>query len=410
MELRLNLPKSNTYIASISGGVDSMVLLDYLIKENYKFIVVHFNHQKRDDANLDHELVQSITSSFNIPYKYFKLNIKSGNFQDEARKERYDLLEKVANEYKTSHIITAHHNDDLLETVLMKITRGSNLLGYSGMQEVTKINPFTYYKPLLKYSKADLISYANNNQVKYRDDSSNFEDDYLRNRIRHHVVPQLNEENDIYTRIRNFSRQVFLASDYIRSQTKSFLGERNAFSLTAFNSLHEAIKWDLISYLLEGYDVQKSYEKISNILKQLASKKPNIEIKLSSKYVLIKAYDLVKIKEFSSTKNDEKVPTLTISHKLSNNPNNSIELCYNELDFPITLRRRKNGDVLSFSYGSKKLKKFLIDKKVPKEQRDSLLIVADNKNRILWIPNLYINQTLGQNNKIYLELEEDNHA
>jgi len=410
MSIKLNLSKLNTYIVAVSGGIDSMVLLNFLISHGYKIIVVHFNHQKREDSYKDHDLIKNVTDAFMIPYHMIKLNIKSGNFQEKAREERYYHLEQIADQYHTKHIVTAHHSDDLIETVLMKLVRGSNLLGYSGIQEISNINGYIYHRPLLKYSKDDLKNYAKSLDLQYNEDSSNDEDDYLRNRIRHHVVPRLKEENDLNEHILNFSSQVYLASDFIRSQSKTFLNSKLEFNLKEFNLLHEAIKWDVISYLLEQINVSKSYEKLSMILKQLVTIKPNVEIKLSSNFMMIKSYDLVKIKALSKDENKNTLPTLTISHKKTDVSYNSIELCYNELDFPITLRHRKNGDILKFDFGRKKLKDFLIDKKIPKEIRDSLLLAVDKNDQILWIPNLYINHTLGQTNKIYLEIKENPNA
>ena len=141
------------------------------------------------------------------------------------------------------------------------------------------------------------------------------------------------------------------------------------------------------------------------MLRQLTGEKPNVSISLSKDYVMVRSYDIVKV--ISKTKersffND----CLTIYHNNDAIPNNSIELCYNELDFPLIVRNREKGDLLSFTFGHKKLKVFLIEKKVPLHERSNLKIVVDQKGRILWIPGLYINQTLGNTHKIYLSMKE----
>ncbi|VEU83069.1 tRNA lysidine(34) synthetase TilS [Acholeplasma hippikon] len=406
MNLHFNLNKKNKYIVAVSGGVDSMVLLHALILAHYDIVVVHFNHQKRAESFLDHELVESVTSKYKIPYHYIKLSIKNGNFQEKARELRYKHLTEIADLYQTKDIITAHHSDDLIETVLMKIIRGSNLLGYSGIREKTNYNGYIYHKPLISYTKDEIYTFAYENNILFNEDISNKSDDYFRNRLRNNVLPILKEENDLASHFANFSKQTYLASDFIRSETKKFLNGSKSFNLDQFNNLHEAVKTDIISYLLEQANALRSFEKIYKIINQLSSKKPNIEIKVNKTHILIKQYNEVILKELSELQNNTLNVNLYISHKKTEAPNNSIELCYNKLDFPIKIRTRLPGDVLAFPFGHKKLKNFLIDKKVPKYLRDNLIIVVDQSETILWIPGLYINKTLGDSNQIYLSIKE----
>src|SRR5690554_4768459 len=221
-----------------------MVLFDLFVKHNLNFVVVHFNHQKRAESILDHELVESMCTLHHIPYHYIKLKIKNGNFQEVSRNARYKNLEFIAEQYHTPYIVTAHHLDDLAETILMKLIRGSNLLGYSSMQASTKIENFIYLKPLLNYSKEDIKTYQTKHGLLYLEDHTNLEDTYLRNRIRHHFMPLLKEENDVLTHFKNFSTQSYLASDYIRDQSKAFLNLDLSFNLKDFIKLHDAVKME----------------------------------------------------------------------------------------------------------------------------------------------------------------------
>src|SRR5690554_6331714 len=406
MAIKLKLNPNNLYILAVSGGVDSMVLFDLFLKHKYRFIVVHFNHQKRTQSMDDHQLIESLCHTHNIKYHYIKLNIKKGNFQEMARNERYLHLEEIADQYSTSYIVTAHHLDDLAETVLMKLIRGSNLLGYASMQAKVTIDNYTYLKPLLNYSKADLLAYQQTYNLNYLEDHTNLEDTYLRNRIRHHVMPLLKQENDVLTHFKNFSTQSYLASDYIRDQSKAFLNLDLTFNLKDFIKLHDAVKMDIISLILETLNVDKNFKKITTILKQLTSNKPNIRITLNNNMHMIKAYDAVSIHNLNTANEQTSEVCLTISHNKVDLPKIFSELCYNKLDFPIRLRKRQPGDKLSFTYGRKKLKDFLIDKKIPMEQRNTLNIIVDSSGTILWIPGLYLNDTLGSDNKIYLSIKE----
>ncbi|WP_025724949.1 tRNA lysidine(34) synthetase TilS [Acholeplasma granularum] len=406
MKIKLNLDTSNTYVLAVSGGLDSMVLFDLFLKYKHKIVVVHFNHQKRSESVYDNELIEKLCKNHNVPYHYIKLNIKKGNFQDSARQLRYQFLEDIATLYRTPYIVTAHHLDDLAETIIMKLIRGSNLLGYSGMQKLTKIDEFVYLKPLLDYSKNDLETYKNTFNISFLEDSSNLEDDYLRNRIRHHIIPILKEENNILSHFKNFSNQAYLASDFIRSESLKFLPTNLNFSLQKFLELHLSIQYDVISLILEKVDAKRSNTKIEMILKQLNSTKPNIDITLSNNHHMIKSYDRVYIINISDEFYKDKPNHLMISHNKVGLPKKYIELCYNKLNFPIQIRKRLPGDKLQFKFGTKKLKDFLIDKKIPKKSRDDLDIIVDSNQTVLWIPGIYKNETLGSNNIIYLWIKE----
>lgn len=406
MAIKLSLDSTKLYILAVSGGMDSMVLFDLFIQYKYNFVVVHFNHQKRTESIKDHELVQSMCLAHQIPYHYIKLNIDEGNFQEISRNKRYEHLENIASKLQTNYIVTAHHLDDLAETILMRFVRGSNLLGYAAIQPKTVVDGFTYLRPLLNYSKDDIKAYQAIHNVAYLEDHTNLEDNYLRNRIRHHIIPLLKKENDVLSHFKNFSTQSFLAADFIRYQTKSFLNLDLSFKLDAFMSLHKAVQMDVISFILEKINVNKTFVKISMIIEQLNSNKPNIDITLSKKFHMIKAYNDVYIHNINGY-NMESVPLrLMISHNKADLSKNFIELCYNKLDFPIHVRKRQKGDKLHFTFGSKKLKDFLIDKKIPLKKRNELNIVVDSSGTILWIPELYLNKTLGNEHKIYISLKE----
>lgn len=407
--ISLNLDKKQQYIVSVSGGVDSMVLMHLMLKK-YNIVVVHFDHQVRVDSYKDNELIQNYIKNFNIPYHYIKLSIKNGNFQEKARNERYHHLKEIADQYNTPYIVTAHHLDDLAETILMKLARGSNLYGYAGFKEITYVDNYIILRPLIHYEKNDLINYANQHNIPYLNDSSNFKKDYFRNRIRLEVLPLIKREGYHLQKFLDYSNQVSQAFDYIRLETKKFLNDSSAFSLHSFKNLHKAIQFDIIAYLLESAHVELSQKKLDFIHKSLLNDhKPNIDIKLSNRYILRKTYDDIYIVE-NKQESKPKLPILNISHKKVSDSMNSVEICYNKLDFPLQIRHRKPGDVLHFTFGKKKLKSYLIDKKIPLHQRNQLWIVTDQNDTILWIPGLYKNETLGNQEKLYISIKESKYA
>ena len=423
LRTELKIPTKSTLILSVSGGVDSMVMLSVLLKSTYKLVVVHFNHLKREASVIEKDLVESFCLKHEIPFHYYTISVRSGNFHHQAHQMRTFYLNEVANIYKTPYILTAHHLDDLFENVLIKLTRGSNLLGYAGMQLMHADEHFTYIKPLLYTSKHDILEYAQINKVPFLQDESNEENFYLRNRYRHAIVPIMKQENEqLLEQIRHYHNQVTHAFEFIRKTTKSIIKNDMVIPIEQFKLLDEAVKDDIIAYIIESFNLTLSNEIIQKIKKMLMSSKPNQLYKLSKEYEFVKAYQKAYIKKLSHIKpvkikikegeNDIlNMAIFTFSSKSIANTEEFTKLCYNKLAFPLYLRHREDGDLLAFEYGHKKLKKLLIDLKIPKEERKNLWVLTDKDDHILWVEKYYTNQTLGSSSCAYLKINEvEKHA
>ena len=413
----LKIPTDEHLVLSVSGGVDSMVLLSILKDGPYPLAVVHFNHLKRDQSLIEKDLVETYCKTHDIPFHYYKIKVKDGNFHHQAHLLRTHYLNEVARIYKTPYILTAHHLDDLFESILIKITRGSNLLGYAGMQVFHDDGHHIYIKPLLYASKEDIIEYAKKFNVPYLEDESNQTDLYLRNRYRHAVVPIMKQENDnLLEQIKQYHLQLSQAFAFIRKQTIKHLNGTCKISIPLFKTLDEALKDDMIAYIIESHDLSPSYEIIMKIKKMLQSNRPNQTYRLSKDYIMTKSYNDAFIEPLSRT-NPIKIEVKNGKNRVDNNTiftflpktkantENFTKLCYNKLAFPLWLRHREDGDMLSYSYGHKKLKKLLIDLKVPTQIRNGLWVLIDNQNTVLWVEDYYINQTLGHENEILFELK-----
>lgn len=413
-EIKIDFKKR--LVVSVSGGVDSMVLLDFLRKMNLDLVVVHFNHQIRPESDLEASLVSDYCSKYNLSFNYFLLDFTTKtNFEEKARNLRRKHLEEVAKRVKTPYIFTGHHLDDLVETVLMKFTRGSNLLGYSGMEQITQDKDFIYVKPFLYISKDDLLDYANRNNLKHMTDNSNYTLDYTRNRFRNAIIPILKQENEnLLTQTKQYSRQLLFAYKFIRENTLNYWKENDSIIISQFKKLNRAVQDDVICYYLEQNNININYRIIHRIRKTLLSSKPNQTISLSNNMQLVKFYEKAILKPKSEVY-FKKIPTekglkieTTFSYSTKRPTSNkaiSVKLNYNKLSFPLICRNRKDGDILEFNYGRKKLKKLLIDSKINYKERNDLIVITDSNNKILWIPGYYFNQTLGTKNQIYLSYE-----
>jgi len=413
----LKIPTSSTLVLSVSGGIDSMVMLHMLQGSPYRLVVVHFNHLKRDQSIIEKDLVDRFCKKHEIPFHYYTIRVKSGNFHHQAHILREHYLNEVAKIYNTPYILTAHHLDDLFENILIKLTRGSNLLGYAGMQQVYQAESFIYVKPLLYVSKKEIKAYATEHQIPYLDDESNEENNYLRNRYRHSVVPIMKQENDmLLEQIKQYHMQISSAFFFIRNQTIEHVQNRR-IPLDQFSTWADPLKDDAIAYLVESYELSVSYETIQKIKRMLLSDKPNSLYRLNKNHCFIKSYKEAFIKPLSDKSDmrfliregDNRIGNMaifTLSSKTNANTEEFTKLCYNKLAFPFILRHRTEGDQLAYAYGHKKLKKLLIDEKIPMDIRNNLWVLTDHEGTILWVQNLYLNQTLGQENTLYFKLKE----
>jgi tRNA(Ile)-lysidine synthetase-like protein len=413
----INIDFSKKLIVSVSGGVDSMVLMDFLRRLKLNIVIVHFNHQVRGQSIDEANMVRDYAEKYCLPFNYFKLDLNlTSDFQNKARNLRRKHLEDVAKRNQTPYIVTAHHLDDLLETILIKITRGSSLDGYSGMEQISQQGEFIYVKPFLYQQKEKFYSFAEEYDVPFMVDQSNFSDSYLRNRYRLALVPIMKQENEnLLTQIEQYSKQVSAAYKFIRKNTLEFVKDSPNLNIPKFKKLDQAIQDDVIAYYLELNGINLNFRLIEKIRKVLLSKKPNQTVYLSNKYQLVKFYEKAEIKPrneiyFKKIKASKELsPELEFfySTKRSTSKAITIKLSYDEIKFPLWARTREDGDILSYDYGTKKLKKLLIDSKVPMEERDKLVVITDDNNKILWIPNYYVNHTLGSKNSIYLSVNEE---
>ena len=395
------LDKDRPLVLALSGGVDSMVLFDLLKKAGYKVVIAHVNHHKRAESEFEEAFIRNLAKENNFDIEVLDYIHEKDNFQAAAHNSRYEFFYNTAIKYNASAIITAHHYLDNLETILMNLIRGSNLYGYAGIKEFSYFNEIKLIRPLINVKKEDLYDYAKKHNITFFEDSSNQSDDYLRNRIRHHVIPHLERENpNLINSVANYSNQLHEAFSYIRNNSVKYLEENgNKININSFNNLALIQKKDIINYVCNLHDVLSSDNKICDILQLIDSPKPNLVYDLNEEFRFVKAYDTcyVSRKTFKEDINYQ----ININERLEITNYGSFELLLNEIKsdtylkisldepLPLTIRKRCEGDNLIIKDGHKKLKDFLINKKVPKEIRDDLLVITNNLGEIIWVKGYY---------------------
>ena len=394
-----NLIIDKPVIVAVSGGADSVSLLYALYNLGYKVILAHVNHHKRKESEIEEEAMKNLASSLNIPFELLPYYYDGlDNFHNDSHNARYNFFKSLCEKYNTNIIATAHHMDDQIETVLMKLMEGSNLYGYGGIAVLNDDGEYKIIRPLLCVDKEEIYAYAKKNNLTYFEDSSNHKDDFLRNRIRHHVVPLLKKEcPSLGVKIEEYSIQAHEAFSYIRKQSHAYLNQhKNILELESFKMLDIALKKDVLALLLEKYNIRKNNEIIGNILSLMEDSSGTKVLHLEDGYRFIRSYNIGKI-EKEKVINDvsfsmgEKDIVVIGNYKFyfTKSHNNicakHINLCYNVLEFPITIRYRRDGDTINLSVGTKKVSRILIDKKVSKEERDFVPIVENGNGEILWV-------------------------
>ena len=184
--------KPGKYVVAVSGGVDSIVLLDLLSRNNdLRLVVAHYDHGIRNNSADDRLLVERVAKKHKLPFYYHEGNLGPKTNEATARTKRYDFLNDIKEKTKSISIITAHHQDDLVETAIINLLRGTNRHGLSSMYSEEII------RPLLAYEKQDLMHYATAHNLIWNEDSTNKDSKYLRNYIRKEITPKLSEKERI---------------------------------------------------------------------------------------------------------------------------------------------------------------------------------------------------------------------
>ena len=187
----IKLPKPGSYVLAVSGGIDSVCLLDMMSSlKGYDLTVAHFDHGIRPESYQDLEFVKELAGTKNIRFVSAKVNLGPNASEAVARARRYDFLNSVKDQVNAVAIITAHHQDDRLETMVLNLIRGTGRLGLSPMIESVNLK-----RPLLDVTKEELISYARQHKLSWREDNTNIEERYLRNYIRLNILSRISLED-----------------------------------------------------------------------------------------------------------------------------------------------------------------------------------------------------------------------
>lgn len=401
--IELNFPflKGKKLLIACSGGLDSVVLTQLMIKLDYEIALAHCNFSLRGkESDGDEMFVIGLAKNLEIPVFAETFNTKK--FAEEkkistqmaARDLRYNWFAEILKDFKYDYVLTAHHLDDDLETFFINLSRGTGLNGLTGIpKENNKI-----IRPLLNFSREEILQYAEENNLKWREDSSNKKTDYLRNKLRLEVLPKFKETNE--SLLKNFQKtqQNLQASqniieDYMALVFRLVVTEEvNSYKIN-IEKIKELPNTQALLYeLLNGFGFTE-WEDVFNLLgaqtgKQVFSKTHRL-LKNRNELELTEI-DLEKINEefWVSEKGIASPIKLKIepSKYIGETGKNLIFVASEKLNFPLTIRKWKSGDAFQpFGMkGKKKLSKFFKDEKISLTEKEKIwLLLSDEK--IVWV-------------------------
>ena len=407
IETNFSFLANKKVLLAISGGIDSVVLF-HLFKAipNINIYLAHCNFKLRGrESDLDEEFVNNLTqiSSNQIFTKSFETeNYSKKNklsTQIAARKLRYEWFNELVSEHNLDYIATAHHADDNLETFLINFTRGTGLKGLTGIPEING----NIIRPLLPFSRKEIEDFAKKNNISWREDASNASDKYTRNKLRHHVLPILKVINpNIFESFSNTINHIKEANTIIEDSISDF-------SKKAIIKEGDSLKIDI--QVLKETSNSKAY--LYQILNEYNFTEWNDVNELisaqSGKFIVSKTHRLVKdrdfliLTEFKSNiesevifiqKNETSISepiSLKLSKSDSTIKENKHTILVDEdcLQFPLILRKWKNGDVIypSGMKGKKKVSKYFKDEKFSLVDKENTWLLCNGNDAIIWIVN-----------------------
>lgn len=400
-------------LVAVSGGIDSMVLVDLLQEAGYSFSLAHCNFQLRgEESTKDETLVSNIAKKHDRPFyveKFDTIEIAKANklsIQLTARKLRYDWFDQLMTNNGYSKLLTAHHANDQLETVLYNLTKGTGIAGLRGIPTVTS----SLARPLLNTSKSAIKAYAIENTLDWREDHSNLDNKYSRNKIRLNIIPELKKinpsiektiESNTY-RFASLEKLLLAETQKIRQHYMS--NPISVSSIVLDTSWYHEDKGGLaiLTELLKGYQFTfDQCQGIGGLIQEIDSLTTGKQFHSTTHSLLFNRNDIL-ITERSEIENhkvhiamgDREINTQTALFKLEyhstkvnwTTDKNMAYLDAEKLQFPLEIRNWNHGDTF-FPLGMKHKKKvsdFMIDEKIPVNLKAKLPIFTSN-NEIIWV-------------------------
>ncbi|MHC5228877.1 tRNA lysidine(34) synthetase TilS [Enterococcus sp. LJL99] len=421
--------RDSRILLAISGGVDSMVLLNFMEQiakqEQVTIGVAHVNHQLRPESINEAAYIKEYCRRKQLPYYEIKWTAQSkkSNIEARARAFRYEFFEEIMTKNNYDSLMTAHHSDDQAETVLMKLTRGSALLNLVGIRPVRSFGKGKLIRPFLIFPKDELEKLANALGIVYFEDSTNQTNAYFRNRMRHQVIPVLKKENaNFLSHIKQFTEQIALANEVIQSVVEPKYEQwvvQNSRSwqidLNELKKENRSIQVFFFNFFFQKTLIDKGVEinqtHVEQILQILNQDSPQKTINLGKDWLFEKRYNQAVIHQ----KKKQAIDLANVTYQVNLSEgiflsetewlgleeatkelvlpreivdwHEEILLIKQQTPLPLAIRHRQNGDRLKLSESlTKKVNRLFIDLKIPNESRETAWVILSAEQEVIWLP------------------------
>lgn len=382
------MKESSIWIVAVSGGPDSMALLDMLHKKGYQLVVAHVNYLTRPTSLRDENIVRKYCQEHEIPFRMKEFIVeKVDNFQHDARDFRYEFFRELVEVYNAEGVATGHHFNDDLETYLFQKERKmySDVIG---MAKKTKIKGIDVWRPILKYTKEEILEYCDNYKIEYGIDESNLELNYSRNRIRDKIKRMDKEEYEDL--VSSMKREKTAWKEFTLAMFESVNSWERLVPLKTYAKLDKSKRFLYLREWLRinGVEVHKLSEDYlkeidRNILKKTAKYQFGNQMLMTSYdqislfykedyEVILDKVKFFKTKHFSLVEKGRKIQGVTVF----------------EDDFPLIIRNARDGDKIEMRYGNKKVNRFFIDEKISHAKRYSWPVIENAKGRIIFVSGI----------------------
>lgn len=425
------LPINATVLVGVSGGPDSLALLHFLHREqvhrSLNLVALHVDHMFRGaESKNDLEYVQAYCRDAGIAFEGVSIDVTTYqkkhkvSAQVAARECRYAFFEEMMNKYRAEVLALAHHGDDQVETILMRLARGSTMRGYGGMEAKRPYATGSLVRPFLSVTKEQILLYCRRFNLNPRIDPTNEKDTYTRNRIRQYILPFLKDEyHDIHEKFQAFSENLYEDQAYLeelttREMNKVIKQQRQGYLLMSRGSFLNISKplqrrgiQLILNYLYKKIPSDLSSVHINNLLRFLEADKPSGVLHFPNKLTISRSYDDcvftfeltqsipayeydIPIPGVIQLPNGHSLTARIYNGKYDKKETDIFLVDESKVRFPIRVRTRRPGDKIQLKgmKGHKKVKDIFIDEKVPLEKRDAWPVVEDSNGTILWLPKL----------------------
>lgn len=440
--------ENKNIVVAVSGGPDSLALLHYLWRlkdtRNIAIVAAHVDHMFRGQESLEDALfVKAFCEENAIPFEMERINVpeiieQSGlNSQTAARQARYQFFAKVMKKYGYDYLALGHHGDDQIETILMRLTRGSTGAARAGIPFSRAFATGTLFRPFLGLTKAEMNEYCRNYHLEPRLDPSNEKNIYSRNRFRQEVIPFLKAENShVHDHFQRFSEEVQADELFLQELTVQTMNtvmktrEKNKITIDIYRFLEVPIPLQrrgiqlILNYLYKVKPASLSALHIDQTFSLIQHPHPSGTLDFPNGLKIIRSYnhlsfqfDISAALNYSFTlkepgvinlPNGTSVKMSIIKDKEFDSGDGMAMFPVDKIKLPLVIRTRRNGDRMSLKgmAGTKKLKDIFIDNKIPIQDRDSWPVITDACGCILWLPGLKKASFEGMGNPVnqYIQL------